>query len=166
MAEAAIRRAGRLGDGYIRSRAGELEAMKRDVHLAEEAAREAGREVSSFGFAQLQNAFVWQDGDAWEVVKNGAAHHIGVYSGWAEGSDTPGRGFFFTPPDDATLRQITPAGSPGEVVQVLRPIAAAFAERREFHLIVRLHYPGMDFDTAAAAIELFGEKVIPALKGA
>jgi hypothetical protein len=42
----------------------------------------------------------------------------------------------------------------------------AFAERREFHLIVRLHYPGMDFDTASRAIELFGEQVLPALRGA
>ncbi len=42
----------------------------------------------------------------------------------------------------------------------------AFAGRREFHLIVRLHYPGMDFDTGSRAIELFGERVLPALKGA
>ncbi len=166
MAEAAIRRAGRLGDGYIRSRGGDREAMERDAHLADQAARDAGKDVAGFGFAQLQNAFVWQDGDPWEVVKRGAAHHIGAYGGWAEGSDTPGQGFFISPPDDATLRRITPAGSPTEVAQMLRPIAAAFAERREFHLIVRLHYPGMDFDTAATAIELFGEKVIPALKGA
>ena len=166
MTEASIRRAGRLGDGYIRSRGADVEAMKQDAHLADEAARQAGKNPASFGFAQLQNAFVLQDGDAWDIVKQGAAHHIGVYGGWAEGSDTPDKGFFIDPPDDATLRQITPAGSPSEVIQALRPIAAAFAERRDFHLIVRLHYPGMAFDTAATAIELFGEKVIPALKGA
>jgi probable F420-dependent oxidoreductase len=166
MAEGAIRRAGRLGDGYIRTRAGDIERMKEDAHLAEEAARQAGKDSSSFGFAQLQNAFVWEDGDAWEIVKKGAAHHIGVYGGWDAGSDTPGQGFFISPPDDATLRRITPAGTPAEIAGVLRPMAAAFAERREFHLIVRLHYPGMDFDTASRAIELFAAKVIPALKGA
>jgi hypothetical protein len=41
-----------------------------------------------------------------------------------------------------------------------------FADRDEFHLVVRLHYPGMDLDTASRAVELFGEGVLPALKGA
>jgi alkanesulfonate monooxygenase SsuD/methylene tetrahydromethanopterin reductase-like flavin-dependent oxidoreductase (luciferase family) len=165
MADAAIRRAGRLGDGYVRTRGGDLDAMRRDTQRADEAARRAGKDPSSFGFAQLQNAFVWEDGDAWKAVRDGAAHHIGVYAGWAEGSDTPGQDFFIKPPDEATLRHITPAGSPSEIVQVLRPMAAAFADRHDFHLVVRLHYPGMDFDTGARAVELFGTKVIPALKG-
>jgi probable F420-dependent oxidoreductase len=164
--DAAISRAGRIGDGYIRSRGGGVERMRRDAHLADEAAREAGKDISTFGFAQLQNVFVWEDGDAWEVVKDGAAHQLGVYGGWAAGSDTPGQGFFVAPIDEATLRRTTPAGTPAEVAQALRPMAAAFGERKEFHLIVRLHYPGMDFDTASRAIELFAEKVIPALKGA
>jgi hypothetical protein len=47
----------------------------------------------------------------------------------------------------------------------LRPIVEEFGDREEFHLIVRLHYPGMDFATASRAVELFGEDVVPALKG-
>jgi len=47
----------------------------------------------------------------------------------------------------------------------LRPLVEAFGSRKEFHLIVRLHYPGMDFDTASRAVELFAERVLPALKG-
>ena len=95
-----------------------------------------------------------------------ASRQLGVYAGWAAGSDTPGQDFFVVPPDEETLRRTTPAGTPADVAQALRPMAAAFGERKEFHLIVRLHYPGMDFDTAGRAIELFAEKVIPALKGA
>ncbi len=166
MADAAISRAGRLADGYIRTRSGDLERMQRDLQLAEEAARQAGRDASTLGFAQLQNAFVWEEGDPWEVVREGAAHQIGVYSGWDAGSDTPGHGFFVAPPDEETLRRITPTGTPHEVVRALRPFVQAFGGRREFHLIVRLQYPGMDFDTASRAIELFAERVIPALKGA
>jgi hypothetical protein len=30
---------------------------------------------------------------------------------------------------------------------------------------VRLHYPGMDLDTAARAVELFAAEVLPPLKG-
>jgi probable F420-dependent oxidoreductase len=164
--DAAIRRAGRIGDGYIRTRSGGLEQMRADARLADEAAREAGKDPSAFGFAQLQNSFVWEDGDVWEVVERGAAHQLGVYGGWAAGSDTPGKGFFVAPMDEETLHRMTPAGTPAEVARALRPMAAAFGDRKEFHLIVRLHYPGMDFDTASRAIELFGEKVLPALKGA
>jgi probable F420-dependent oxidoreductase len=164
--EPAIRRAGRLADGYLRTRGGQVDQMREDFAVAEEAARDAGRDVSEFPVGQLQNVFVWEDGDAWEIVREGAGHQIGVYAGWAQGSDTPGKDFFVSPPDDETLRTITITGSPHDVAKRLRPIIEAFGGRREFHLIVRLHYPGMDFETASRAIELFAEKVLPALKGA
>jgi hypothetical protein len=64
------------------------------------------------------------------------------------------------------MRRFTPAGTPHQVVQALRPMVEQFAARRDFQLIVRLHYPGMRFDTASRAMELFAEKVLPALKGA
>ena len=62
------------------------------------------------------------------------------------------------------MRWLTPAGTSQEVAHALRPMVEAFAGRKEFHLIVRLHYPGMDFETASRAMELFAERVIPALK--
>jgi probable F420-dependent oxidoreductase len=164
--EAAIRRAGRVADGYIRTRGGEIERMRRDIHLAEDAAREAGRDPAAFGFAQLQNTFVSEHGDAWDLVREGALHQLGVYAGWAQGGDTPGRGFVLPPADEEAARRLTPAGTPRDVIHSLRPIVEAFAGRREFHLIVRLHYPGMSFETAARGIEVFGEHVLPALKGA
>jgi probable F420-dependent oxidoreductase len=164
--EPAVRRAGRIGDGLIRTRGGGVERMQADLRMAEEGALAAGRDPGSLGLAQLQNAFVWEDGDAWEVVKEGVAHQIGVYGGWDLGGDTPGQGFKLAPSEEGKLRHLTPAGPPQEVLHALRPMADAFASRSEFHLIVRLHYPGMDFRTATRAIELFGEKVLPALKGA
>src|SRR3989442_1346201 len=76
-----------------------------------------------------------------------------------------GQVFAFGQVDDATLRTLTPAGPPEELVRILRPQVEAFGERKDFHLIFRLHYPGMAFETAAGAVELFGERVLPALKG-
>lgn len=164
--EAAVKRAGRLGDGYIRSRGG-LEAGKDALAWAEEGAREAGKDPAQLGFAQLQNAFVWEDGDAWEVVRDGAAHQLGVYEGWRAGTDTPEHPELkVMPPDEETLRKLTPAGDRHEVIRALRPLVDAFGSRRDFHLVVRLHYPGMDRETAARSIELFGAEVLPALKGA
>jgi probable F420-dependent oxidoreductase len=164
--ERSIKRAGRLGDGYIRTRSGGVDRMREDLKLAEDAAREAGRDSERLAFAQLQNAFVWENEKAWEIVHDGAAHQIGVYGGWAAGGDTPGKEFVVAPVEDDRLRKLTPAGTPQEVTHALRPMVEAFAGRRQFHLIVRLHYPGMDFVTAAHAMELFAERVVPALKGA
>src|SRR5712691_3375488 len=164
--EPAIRRAGRLADGYIRTRGGGLEPMKSDLHQAEEAARAAGRDASALAFAQLQNTFVWEDGDAWEVAGPYVKNQLGIYGGWAAGGDTPEQGFLLAPPDDGTMRQMTPAGTAQEVAHALRPMVDAFGGRKEFHLIVSLHYPGMDFHTASRAVELFGERVLPALRGA
>ena len=165
-AEKAIRRAGRLGDGYIRSRSG-LDDAKQALAWAEDGARDAGKDPEALGFALLQNAFVWEDGDAWEVVRPHVAHQIGVYAGWRAGADTPEHEALDVPDvgDDA-LHELTPAGDRHVVIRALRPIVEAFADRDEFHLVVRLHYPGMDLDTAARAVELFGAEVLPALKGA
>jgi hypothetical protein len=38
------------------------------------------------------------------------------------------------------------------------------ADRDELHLVVRLHYPGMDLATAARATELFAAEVSPVLR--
>jgi alkanesulfonate monooxygenase SsuD/methylene tetrahydromethanopterin reductase-like flavin-dependent oxidoreductase (luciferase family) len=92
-------------------------------------------------------------------------HQWGAYTAWDEGDDTPDhdslepRGV-----TDAEMRDGTPAGTPEEVIAALRP-KVGLAEGRTLDLIVRLHYPGMDLDTAARAVEIFGERVIPALKG-
>jgi len=165
MVPQAIRRAGRVADGYVRTRGGWVGEMRRDLQMFEDTARAAGRDPSKLGFAQLQNAFVWDEGDAWAVVKQGVANHLGIYGGWAAGGDTPEKGFVLAPPDEETMRRATPSGTPREVAHALRPIVEAFADRAEFHLVVRLYYPGMGFDTASHAIELFAEQVIPALTG-
>lgn len=166
MMEPAIKRAGRLGDGYIRSR-GDLSSARQALAWAEEGARDAEKDPSVLGFALLQNAFVWAEGDAWELVRGGVAHQLGVYAGWRAGTDTPERPELeVMPPDEAELRAMTPAGDRHTVLRALRPLVEAFADRKDFHLVVRLHYPGMDLDTAARAVELFGEEVIPGLKGA
>ena len=163
--EEAVRRAGRVGDGYIRSRGG-LDHAKEALVWAEDGARQAGKDPEAFGFAQLHNAFVWDDGDAWEAVRAGANHQLGVYEAWRAGADTPEHDSLEpSPMDDALVRKLTPAGDTREVLRALRPWIDAFADRDEFHLVVRLHYPGMDLQTAGRSVELFGEEVLPALKG-
>jgi len=166
MSDRAIERAGRIGDGYIRTRS-HWNTWAEAVALAEQGAREAGKDAAALGYVQLQNAFPWDDAESgWELIRGGAAHHLGVYAGWGAGSDTPGQGFFIGETPEDMLRFMNPTGTPKEIAALLRPMIEPFRDRSEFHFIVRLHYPGMSFDTASRAIELFGEQVLPALQGA
>lgn len=164
--EPAIRRAGRLADGFIRTRGAGVERAREDLDLAEQGVREAGRDLAAFGFVQLQNAFVSEGQDAWEIVREGVAHQLGVYGGWERGGDTPGQDLVPVPPGEETIRKRTALGTPDEVTHQLAPLVEAFGDRESFQLVVRLHYPGMDFSTAARAVELFGQRVLPSLKTA
>src|SRR5437660_183529 len=112
--DASVARAGRLGDGFIRSRGG-LDEARRSVALAEEGAREAGRDPQTLGFAQLQNVFVWDEGDAWDVARPGVNHQIGTYAAWSDGADTPEHDSLEVPDATAMARDLTPAGGPPEV---------------------------------------------------
>lgn len=165
-ADAAVRRAGRLGDGYITDDAG-VEEVARCLGVAEQGARDASRDPRALALAVLINAFVARDGDAWEIVREGVRHQIGAYSAWDAGHDTPEHDSLEPVlGDEEELRRSTHAGTPAEVIRALRPLVTAFGEGRELHLVVRLHYPGMSFETASRAVELFAEEVVPALKGA
>ena len=165
-AERAVRRAGRLGHGYITDDSG-LEDVRRSLSIAERGARDAGRDARSLALAILQNVFVSREDDPWATVREGVGHQIGSYAAWDAGHDTPEHDSLEPiVGDEEELRRWTHVGTPDVVIRALRPLVTTFADGRELHLIVRLHYPGMDFDTASRALELFGEDVLPALKGA
>jgi len=164
--EAAMRRAGRIGDGHITD-ADDLEAVRRAVSLMEQGAVESGRDPATLILAVMQNAFVADDGaDAMAIARDGVFHQLGAYTAWDEGDDTPD-GDDLRPRDvtDDEIRAATPSGTPEEVARALRPTVESLADHRSLDLIVRLQYPGMDLDAAARAVELFGERVIPALRG-
>jgi probable F420-dependent oxidoreductase len=162
-ADAAVRRAGRMADGYITD-ADAAEEVRPALSMLDESARSAGRDPRSIGIALIQNAFVTNDTDAWEISRAGVAYQLGTYRAWEGAADTPEEDRLDpTPPDEETMRTLTPAGTPDEVLRALRPLVEAFGDR-ELHLIVRLHYPGMDLGAAAGAVELFGREVLPALK--
>jgi probable F420-dependent oxidoreductase len=163
-ADRAIRRCGRIADGYIAD-ARDTDEVRRALGLAQEAAGSVGRDPTALALALMQNAWVVERGDAWGIVADGVAHQEGVYDAWDAGSDTPERDRIELPePDEAALRRGTSAGTPAEVVEALRPLVEPFAGRRQVELIVRLHYPGLDVAPAAHAVELFAAEVMPALR--
>lgn len=159
----AVLRAGRLAEGYITDESGP-EEMRDSLALVDEGATGVGRDPASLTIVVLQNAFAWRDGDPWQLIRDGVAHQLGTYAAWGEGADTPELDRLEPlPPPEEDLRASTPAGTPQEVLAALLPLVRAFGER-DLHLVVRPHYPGMDLETAARAVEIFAADVMPVLK--
>jgi probable F420-dependent oxidoreductase len=161
----AFRRAGVLGDGHITD-AEDPAALLEAVSTMDRAATESGKDPSSLRLVLTRNAFVSESGDAWAEVHDGVRHQWGAYEAWDAGHDTPEHDSL--EPSLSNLdpaRASTVAGSPDEVVRELAAVVEPYRDR-DVDLVVRLHYPGMGFEAAARAIELFGARVLPALTGA
>jgi probable F420-dependent oxidoreductase len=161
--DSAIKRAGRIGDGYISSRA-EPARIAEGFEMAAAARREAGKDGLPL-VAVLQNAFVTKDPDGdWPAVRDGIGHQLGVYAGWRGGTDVPGVELEVVPPSEEDIRRTTAYGTPEQVVEYLAPLVETLAPYPEGHLILRQHYPGMTTEAAARSIELLAREVAPALR--
>ncbi|MDQ3986015.1 MAG: LLM class flavin-dependent oxidoreductase [Actinomycetota bacterium] len=159
----AVRRAGRIGDGYISSRANR-ERVAESFAMAAEERKKARRDGPPI-VGVLMNAYATTDPERdWPMVRDGIGHQLGVYTGWRSGTDAPGTPLEVMPPDEDTIRKTTAYGTPQEVVEFLDPLIETLTAYPESHLVVRLHYPGMDKAPAAEAIELFGRDVAPRLR--
>lgn len=161
--EAAVRRAGRIGDGFLSSR-NEVDRVAGSFALVAEERRAAGLEGPPI-VGTLQNVFVTEDPERdWPVVRDGVAHQLGVYAGWARGTDTPGAPLQVVAPEEPVIRARTAFGAPDEVVEQLAAYAGVLGAYPESHLVCRIHYPGMDRELAAAALKLFAREVAPRLR--
>lgn len=161
--DGAIRRAGRIADGYLSSR-GSVARARQAFQMAAEERTNAAKEGPPI-VGVLQNAFVTDDPERdWPAVRDGVAHQLGVYAGWSTGSDVPGRPLEVSPPDEDTIRSITPFGAPDEVASHLEGVTDVLAAYPESHLVLRVHYPGMDLDPAAKALDLVAQGVAPRLR--
>jgi probable F420-dependent oxidoreductase len=161
--DAALRRAGELGDGHITD-ADDPGHVRRATALMDEQARAVGRDPATLHLALMANAFV-ADERAWEIARPGVLHQLGAYEAWDAGHDTPEHDSLeMESGDEHAARRATAAGSPGDVAHALEPVVRSFGARAEADLIVRLHYPGMAFEDAARAVTSFGEHVVPALR--
>jgi probable F420-dependent oxidoreductase len=161
--DAALRRAGALGDGHITD-AADLDHVRHAVTSMDEGAREAGKDPARLRLILMQNAFAVEGGDAWSLVREGVGHQMGAYEAWDAGHDTAAHDSLepFVS-DESALRATTITGTAGDLTAALRPTVEAFGDR-ELELVLRLHSPGMGFEEAARAVELVGAAVIPALR--
>jgi probable F420-dependent oxidoreductase len=165
-ADPAVKRAGRIADGFLGSSTGTrgIEAFARAREIALEGLRASGRDATSFAFALHVPVFASDAGDPWEKVKRHYHYLRWKYPdmGAARGSATPSA----PPPlDSATeeqLRATIICGSPDEVATEIGRFRDALGD--DVHFICRSDFPGLPQDEQLELIELLATKVFPALR--
>jgi alkanesulfonate monooxygenase SsuD/methylene tetrahydromethanopterin reductase-like flavin-dependent oxidoreductase (luciferase family) len=167
--EPAIRRAGRVADGFQASLiqfGGSHEAFAEQVGWVREELDKAGRDQENFAFSVSHPTFAWSDGDAWELVKEYWNREFWMYEemglreqmGMAAGSSREGPPPL-SPERDAMVRETILHGTPDEVAAGIR--AYNEAAGTNIHYLAWTTMPGMDGDLRRAAMRVFAEEVIP-----
>jgi alkanesulfonate monooxygenase SsuD/methylene tetrahydromethanopterin reductase-like flavin-dependent oxidoreductase (luciferase family) len=158
--DAAAARAGRLGDGFFASPRADLDAFRRVVRAFDAAAVAAGRDPARLALAFHVDGWVSPDGRIPPTVLAGMRHVADTYAAWHAADD--GRATPVPAADEAAVRRRGFMGSPAEVIAQAHPWIDEFGGR-DLHIVIRLHYPGVDGAESADQIRRFASEVLPAL---
>jgi probable F420-dependent oxidoreductase len=163
----ALERAARMGDGHFPPSTG---SPASGVERAKEmlAIRERLGIKGPYRFGMFIPVGIGSDADdGWARIRDGLLHVRGAYALWGQGKrDVSGARDVAAEWEDAT-RAGTLCGSPDEIADALRPHLREL-ERLGFEDVfvsAILAPPGTSVERAAEAVELYGSKVIPALRG-
>jgi alkanesulfonate monooxygenase SsuD/methylene tetrahydromethanopterin reductase-like flavin-dependent oxidoreductase (luciferase family) len=161
--ERAIRRAGRIADGFMGTEV-TPDAFAQQVRWTREALERAGRDPDAFAYSVHLPTFAWHGDDAWERVRE---HQW--YIDWKYEDMEPARGARAIRPApplpadrEATLRASMVLGTPEEVAERLRAFRDAAGGR--LHYIARSYFPGMDPAVQRETMAIFAEDVAPLLR--
>jgi probable F420-dependent oxidoreductase len=162
-AEAAVRRVGRVADGYF---AGPVspDSLEQRIGWAREEAVAAGRDPMSISASLYRPTFAWRDGDAWERVREFA-----WYSSWKYGDMADARGSRerARPPsmpaeDEGRIRRTMNAGTPDKVAEEMLRYRDVLGDEGTY--VARAHFPGLDPGVAAESRRILIEEVLPLVR--
>lgn len=162
--DGAIRRAARLGDGYVSPSTGVRDTARRVAVLDEEAARVGRAEpvaVSTFTWSAFDDGAGISAG-----VLAGVGHLHEGYREWYSSSSDWGGGREFGE-KLASFSDGTgwiQSGTSEQLLDRLGTMATTFARSRPFELGVRLHYPGMERAEVLDAMARFAAEVMTPLR--
>jgi probable F420-dependent oxidoreductase len=162
-AEPAVRRVGRLADGYLGTAATPAQIAERARWIREEA-EAAGRDPASIELGVNRVTFAWREGDAWARVADAARYMTWKYAdmGVARGSlerRLPGAGDAPTP---EAVRDRTIVGTPEQVADEIRAYAPTLGAAGSY--VFRSHFPGLDPSLQREAYQVLVEDVLPLLR--
>lgn len=164
VAEPAVRRAGRIADGFIASWA-TLEAFAEQVSWVRDELARAGRETDGFALSVVLPTFAWEGEDAWERVREQLHYYAWKYDDMAEAHGRAGPAPAPPPLTDereTKLRRLAVVGRPDEVAERLRRFEQAAGG--ELHYVAELCLPGLDPGFLREAMSVLAEQVIPRLR--
>jgi alkanesulfonate monooxygenase SsuD/methylene tetrahydromethanopterin reductase-like flavin-dependent oxidoreductase (luciferase family) len=163
LTEPAVRRAGRLADGFMATEVTPA-LFELQVRWALEERERAGLDPASFALGVHLPTFAYEGDEdrAWSIVR--PFHR---YVAWKYDDMDAARSRTGSPPapppidpaDEATLRASIVLGSPERVAEKIR--AFADAADRDIHFIARTYWPGMDRAVQQEAVRVLGERVRP-----
>ena len=163
-AEAAVRRVGRVADGYFGGPAGP-DGLARRMAWAREEAVAAGRDPKAISANLYRPTFAWREGDAWDRIRESA-----WYIDWKYGDMSEARGSrerHRPPPmsaeNEARVRKAMNAGTPEQVAEEMLRYGDVLGADGTY--VARAHFPGLDPGVAAESRRLLIEEVLPLIRG-
>ena len=168
-AKPAVRRAGRIADGFISSGSFEEaftpEYFRRQMTWIREGLEDANRPAGGFTVSMFLPTLVSKRNNAWEQLAEHMHYTYWKYADMAGArgrTDPPDRAPPLSPQQADALRASALAGTPDEVVKQLMKFQEAAGV--EFHYIARLYWPSMDQDLQRKAMRVFANEVITQLR--
>jgi alkanesulfonate monooxygenase SsuD/methylene tetrahydromethanopterin reductase-like flavin-dependent oxidoreductase (luciferase family) len=163
-AERAVRRAGRIADGFMAG-IGLPEEFGEQLGWALDEHAKSSRADLPFAPSIYQSTFAWEGGDAWTVMRDGLHYLDWKY---VDMDDAFGRAGAapepppLTPDKEEELRRMTVVGTPEEVAAAIRAYRDVAGD--DLHYIAQLYWPGMRYEQQLQALRVFAERVAPALR--
>jgi probable F420-dependent oxidoreductase len=165
-ASSAIKRAGRIADGFLGSSSGTsgIEGFSRAKSLALEGLAAAGRDPAEFSFALHVPVFARAGNDAWQTVRPYYDYLRWKYGDMAgaKGGKTPKSPPAMSGDEEEKLRATILCGTPEQVVDQIGAFRDALGD--DVHFICRSDFPGMPQEMELELISTLGSQVVPALR--
>ncbi len=161
--EPAVRRAGRIADGYMSGDTGPA-GFAEQVGWAREGLAEAAAQ-RPFELSIYQPTFAWENEDAWPLVRD---HHHYLNWKYEDMGDARGRAGeapeppALTPESEAEIRRHALVGTPEQVAEGIRAYREVAGD--DLHFVAQLYWPGMSYERQREAMRVFAERVAPMLR--
>jgi alkanesulfonate monooxygenase SsuD/methylene tetrahydromethanopterin reductase-like flavin-dependent oxidoreductase (luciferase family) len=165
VAEPAVRRAGRIGDGYMSGDIGP-DGFAEQLAWAREELTARAAPPQGFAVSLYQATFAWEQDDAWPLVRD-SLHYLNWK--YEDMDEAFGRAGAPAPPPrlsaeaEAALREHALVGTPQQVAAGIRRYAEVAGD--DLHFVAQLYWPGMPYDRQLEAMRVFAERVAPLLRG-
>jgi alkanesulfonate monooxygenase SsuD/methylene tetrahydromethanopterin reductase-like flavin-dependent oxidoreductase (luciferase family) len=163
-AEPAVRRSGRIADGFMGGDSSPATFAEQVSWVRDELAARTPRD-RPFELSIYQPTFPWEQGEPWPVVRDYHHYLSWKYEDMGDAFGRPGRAP--SPPDitadtEADLRRNALVGDPAQVAEGIRAYRSVAGD--DLHFVAQLYWPGLPYEQQRDAMRIFAEKVAPDLR--